>query len=382
MVLEWGTKNKLERVYANGDNIVYAYDIDGLRTSKNVNGIVTYYNYECEKLIKVRSEDCTLWFMYDEKDSVIGMECNNVAYYFEKNAQGDVERIFDSDGVFVCSYLYDAFGNIVSISGDEDIARLNPFRYRSYYYDEETGFYYLNARYYDPAVRRFINADEVEYIGLKGSAASYNLFAYCENNPIRYSDPNGNIFQYNTSFKVTGTFESSVSYNPSGWKSKQYKANCYAYALNIYANSNEDEKLQPGELSGTIFINKNGSTWSEKIINAMNSDLNKISRDLGYASNMYLKAWNWLYAGPVNGSGYDIALVLAPGPNNTLIDYHWYRKDNNGSWSHKPGHSPVTNVDASGNLISDPKSADRNYGLINYSYYVTSFRLYRYAVYK
>ena len=382
MSFEWGKMNKLENVYANGDTIAYIYDIDGRRISKNINGSVTYYNYDCEKLVNVKNEEGVIWFIYDENDSVIGMECDNTAYYFEKNAQGDIERIFNSEGAFICSYLYDAFGNIISISGDEDVARLNPYRYRSYFYDEETGFYYLNSRYYDPTVRRFINADEIEFMGLSGSAASYNLFAYCENNPIRYNDPNGNIFKYNTSFNVSGTFESSVTYNPNQWVSYKERANCYAYALNIYANYAPAEKLQPGELSGTIYGNKSGANLSEKLINALYADLDKISRDLGYATDKYLKAWNWVSAGPVYGLGYDIALFISPESSNTEFDYHWYRKDSNGMWSHKRGYNYITNVDASGNLISDPLNADRDYGTCDYWIYVGTFRLYRYNVFK
>ena len=67
----------------------------------------------------------------------------------------------------------------------------NPIRYRGYYYDVETGLYYLQSRYYDPQTGRFINADDTDYLGADGSFASYNLFAYCSNNPVMNSDPTG-----------------------------------------------------------------------------------------------------------------------------------------------------------------------------------------------
>lgn len=89
------------------------------------------------------------------------------------------------------SYTYDAWGKVLSVTGTlaSTIGTINPFRYRGYYYDRETGFYYLNSRYYDPEVGRFINADAV--LGANGGIVGYNLFAYCNNNPVNYSDPSG-----------------------------------------------------------------------------------------------------------------------------------------------------------------------------------------------
>ena len=72
------------------------------------------------------------------------------------------------------------------------VAEMNPLRYRGYYYDTDTGFYYLQSRYYDPEIGRFINADDTDYLGADGSPLSYNLFAYCMNNPVNRFDVNGN----------------------------------------------------------------------------------------------------------------------------------------------------------------------------------------------
>ena len=93
-----------------------------------------------------------------------------------------------SDGTPAASYCYDAWGKILSSSGD--LAELNPLRYRGYVYDQETGFYYLQSRYYDPAIGRFINADSMVNVQ---SALSSNLFAYCLNNPSSMSDDTGNL---------------------------------------------------------------------------------------------------------------------------------------------------------------------------------------------
>ena len=87
------------------------------------------------------------------------------------------------------NYEYDAWGNVVSIGGNADIANLNPIRYRGYYYDTETGFYYLNSRYYDPEICRFVNADG--YVSTGQGLLGNNMFAYCLNNPVSYIDPDG-----------------------------------------------------------------------------------------------------------------------------------------------------------------------------------------------
>lgn len=89
--------------------------------------------------------------------------------------------------------------------------------------------------------------------------------------------------------------------------------------------------------------------------------------------------WDWKYAGPVYGAGYDIALVLAKTSSGSLIDYHWYRKDKNGYWSHKRGLTAISNKDASGNKIKNPKNANRNYSGCNYSTFVGTYNIYKYS---
>ena len=114
-------------------------------------------------------------------------------YFLATNLQGDVTYIYDIDGNRVVTYNYDAWGNILSITGTKatTIGRYNPFRYRGYYYDNETGFYYVSSRYYDPEIGRWINADNV-IAGVGGDLKGYNLFAYCFNNPVNMDDQAGN----------------------------------------------------------------------------------------------------------------------------------------------------------------------------------------------
>ena len=142
--------------------------------------------------------------MYDENGSPFAMSVKDASsgtvktYYYEKNLQGDIVGIMNEAGYKVVSYTYDAWGNpytptYVYHSGvsaaDRANVELNPFRYRGYYYDSETGYYYLQTRYYNPEWGRFINADS--QLNAKDGVLGYNMFAYCNNNPVMYSDPDG-----------------------------------------------------------------------------------------------------------------------------------------------------------------------------------------------
>ena len=120
----------------------------------------------------------------------LAMKYNDTLYYYVLNAQGDVVRIVNSSRSVVASYTYDPWGKIISSSGT--LADINPLRYRGYYYDSETGFYYLQSRYYDPEIGRFINADSYASTDATG-LLSTNMFAYCENDPVNKSDPTGDV---------------------------------------------------------------------------------------------------------------------------------------------------------------------------------------------
>ena len=124
------------------------------------------------------------------------------AYYFEKNLQGDIIAIYTENGTKIGSYTYDAWGNctISTESGTTTIQKrivrtLNPFRYRGYYYDTDTGLYYLQSRYYNPKWGRFLNADG--YVSTGTGLPGYNMYAYCNNNPVMGYDSNGNMIIHN-----------------------------------------------------------------------------------------------------------------------------------------------------------------------------------------
>ena len=131
-------------------------------------------------------------FIYDESGKPFALKYSTngtsfQTYYYVLNLQGDVVKLIQANGHVVAQYTYDAWGNLLDSGGN--LAEVNPLRYRGYYYDNETGFYYLQSRYYDPVNRRFINADGL--ISSNWSFSGLNMFVYCENDPVGRSDPSG-----------------------------------------------------------------------------------------------------------------------------------------------------------------------------------------------
>ena len=153
------------------------------------------YIYAGGKLLRETISDGTttktLDFNYDNVGMPYSLIYNNGSstktYYYIANLQGDVMYLVDANGVQVAAYDYDPYGKVITSTGN--LAEINPLRYRGYYYDTETGFYYLQSRYYDPEICRFINADS--YASTGQSYLGYNMFAYCANNPIAYTDLEG-----------------------------------------------------------------------------------------------------------------------------------------------------------------------------------------------
>ena len=174
------------------DNNTYTYNANGIRTSKTVNGVKHEYTLDGTKILKETWGENTLIPLYDNEDSVCGIIYNDYAYYFLKNLQGDVIAITNNKGKVVSSYTYDAWGVCTIVSDNTGIiARVNPFRYRGYYFDQEIGVYYLQSRYYDANVGRFINEDEYGYLNGFKNIIGLNLCCYCLNNAINSTDPFG-----------------------------------------------------------------------------------------------------------------------------------------------------------------------------------------------
>lgn len=140
-----------------------------------------------------------IYYYYDES-GVCGMNYNGTEYYYRKNILGDVIEIYNNLGNLQCRYVYDAWGNhkVYNAIGSEigaeviNIGNINPIRYRGYYWDKEFGLYYLQSRYYDPALGRFISPDSISYLEPE-SVIGLNLYAYCGDNPVMYVDPSGHF---------------------------------------------------------------------------------------------------------------------------------------------------------------------------------------------
>ena len=188
----------------------YIYDANGMRTSRT-NGTTAYnYVYNGGSLSQMTVGSNTLNFAYDASGVPMMVTYNGTNYYYIVNLQGDVKGIVDNTGTLVVYYAYDAWGKLLSITGSmaNTLGTLNPLRYRSYVYDTETGYYYLQSRYYDPEIGRFINADSV-IAGNGENILGYNMFAYCNNNPVLLIDPTG-------TFGISSILAALASVNPIG----------------------------------------------------------------------------------------------------------------------------------------------------------------------
>lgn len=192
----WSNGRNLTRAVSTGTAVDFTYDLEGLRTSKTVGGVTHNYLYAGGKLLRETDGTNTLDFVYDANGTpyalihTVGTESPvTTTYYYITNLQGDVVQLVDSDGNAVASYEYDPYGKVISATGT--LAEINPLRYRGYYYDVETGLYYLQSRYYDSTVGRYVNGDA--YLSTGSGLLGYNMFAYCNNNPTLSMDSAGTL---------------------------------------------------------------------------------------------------------------------------------------------------------------------------------------------
>ena len=185
----WQHGRQLASMTKSGVTWSFTYNADGLRT-KRTNGTTTYtYVYNGSQLMQMTKGSNTLDFIYDAAGRPTALTYNGATYYYITNIQGDIVGIVDTEGETVATYTYDAWGNPIGAANTSDIASLNPLRYRGYVYDTETGLYYLQNRYYNAEIGRFINADD--YVSTNQGLLSQNGFTYCLNNPICYADSSG-----------------------------------------------------------------------------------------------------------------------------------------------------------------------------------------------
>ena len=240
--LHWEMGNRLVKVNTvtgsgllidkSAGDVVYSYDYRGIRTGKTIRGKyrntvssgaeqdgvdeVSYCLNGTQILAEIHSEKISQllpWNLiryYYDSVGVCGFGIGDNRYYYIKNLQGDIIKIVGEDGTVYGEYSYDAWGNCTIVTDKSGIATLNPFRYRGYYYDEETGLYYLQTRYYDPTIGRFISPDSVDYLDPE-SINGLNLYIYCLNNPVMNVDPSGHIILSLIIAAVIGAAASALS---------------------------------------------------------------------------------------------------------------------------------------------------------------------------
>lgn len=173
----------------------YKYNDQGIRTQKTQNtcsGSITtnYVLDDDEVLVETSSNGNTIYYTYDVDGSLLSMNYNGSEYFYITNLQGDVIELVDISGITVATYKYDAWGNTISKTGS--MADINPYRYRGYRLDTETGYYYLQSRYYNPQIGRFISADGI--LGEVSNLVTQNMYAYAGNNPVMNIDPDGYLW--------------------------------------------------------------------------------------------------------------------------------------------------------------------------------------------
>ncbi len=211
----WEAGRQLAAISGSGQTIVYKYNDNGIRTEKTVNGITTSYTIVDSKITSQKTGNSYIYFHYDSAGELVGMNYAGNEYFYLKDIAGNIIGIVNSSGTVVVQYTYDVWGNLISISGSmaNTLGISNPFRYCGYYYDNESGMYYLQSRYYNPEWGRFINADDPSIL-LTGETGLFgnNLYSYCCNDSVNNIDFSGHVprnnmnarQRYNANFNIIG----------------------------------------------------------------------------------------------------------------------------------------------------------------------------------
>ncbi len=195
MSFSW-TGKQLNSITKGDETVSFTYDENGMRSRKTYGEDTYDYIWQDGKLIA--ESYCegfdVQYYLYDENDAPVAWSYLDEYYYYIKNQQGDILGFTDDQGNVLVTYEYDAWGKLIDTkiyTNKSYLAEYNSLRYRGYLYDVQTGLYYLQSRYYDPEVGRFLNADSVGYLGYSGTVLSYNLYSYCENSVNTKTDSTG-----------------------------------------------------------------------------------------------------------------------------------------------------------------------------------------------
>ena len=326
--------------------------MNGVRSRKTVGGVAHDYVTQNGRVIQERYGTTVLQFVYGTDGNPYAMRYSQDSgstwqtFYYILNLQGDVVKLVDANGTVCAEYSYDAWGKCLSQTtaascAVANLADRNPLRYRGYYYDTETGWYYLQSRYYDPIVKRFINADS--YATTPTGYTDCNMFVYCGNNPDNQKDPEGqfwitaiivaavaavcSVAFSGCSAQPTSDVGAAKPYVDMPGSNDATSPNCYAYAIGSPVNE------QPGGTSGRI-----PTKWN---------DVN----DVGKSVEADLKAKGYTVrkiSGPdakVYDNEFKIAFRVGTKPyaydsytGQLYYDYHFMRQTNTGQWAEKHGY--------------------------------------------
>jgi RHS repeat-associated protein len=180
--------NRLVKVISGTTTVEFAYDGDGKRSSKMVNGATANYLYDVNALLPVVLSESANGndTLYTYGAELMAMtDPTGAQTYYHYDGLGSVCNLTNSSGQVIAGYTYDAFGNLSVMTGSSD----NPFRFTGQQTDDVTGLLYLRARYYDPSIGRFITKDP--FVGTEDNPQSLHRYAYAQNNPVNLTDPSG-----------------------------------------------------------------------------------------------------------------------------------------------------------------------------------------------
>ena len=299
------------------DNLIdlhFSYNANGIRTKKYdvYRGIEINYILDGSKILKEsRSDGKVLNYFYDQSGSIIEFKYDNSHYYYVKNLQNDIIGITNSNGNLIVKYVYDAYGNIVSINDTSGInlGRINPFRFKSYYYDEETKLYYLNSRYYDPLIGRFINADDIGML----AEDELNLYSYCTNNPITNADPSGYawwIIGAIAGAVVGGVAGAAISYFTTGKVDWSYVAVGAVAGALIGAGA--------GYIADKVIAAKTATATASTVATALSADGDP-TNEINSAFKIGERVGNWVYQGQGSNQQWVVTTDYSHVGNNMVV---------------------------------------------------------------
>jgi len=207
--LSWSRGSLLTSMLAYNHGVSFGYSATGLLTSKSIASQNWRYFYEGDRLVRQLENSTTaIDFLYGQ-EGLLGFVYNGETYLYQKNIFGDIVKILNSAGSVVAEYGYTAFGECNVITNVNNIATINPFRYRGYLYEANSGLYYLKTRFYNPVTGRFISPDSTKYLQ-PNVINGLNLYAYCNNNPVMNIDPTGHFAITLTTLLIGGLIAGAI----------------------------------------------------------------------------------------------------------------------------------------------------------------------------